>query len=355
MKKAFTLVELLVVISIISLLMALSLPVMTRVREQSWEIACRSNLRQLGTVLKTYTSDNDGQFPDPSHIYHSTNSIYGPRNVWKPYPHCCRWHDARIGLDSTLMRRDHPELAGSLVAYLGNTDIVRCRIGVLANMRRRCSNGCPDCIHIDAIDIVPQYTYTMNAHLHSSITTGTSVTGLIKDGVDGRTLRTTPVRKETHVTRSPSEVFVFGEQNSWAINTEGRQPLGVKPGWAAPYELSGKYHLEMTPPQGHYGTIGLPALHILPTYLLSGGQLVRDNLEIGDAFATCHHPDKGDLNTGYSYAVMLDGHVEKVTVADQFRRSRRPPDMKEGRLGPGGNLAPAWPLDVPPPGGWDNQ
>jgi len=355
MRNAFTLVELLVVISIICLLMALSLPVMMRVREQSWEITCRSNLRQLGTVLKTYVSDNDSRFPDPSHIYHSRDSFYPRRQELKPYPPCCRWHDARIGMDSVLMRRDRPEWAGSLVSYLGNTGIVRCRIGVLANTRRSCNNGCPDCVHNDAIDVVPQYTYTMNARLHSTIETGTSATGLIKDGIDTRTLRTTAVHKETHVTRSPSEVFTFGEENSWAINTEGRQPWAVRPQWAAPYELSGKYHPELVPARGHHGTIFLPNLEILPTYTIAGSQSKKDDLLIGDCFATYHHPYKGDLNTGYSYVVMLDGHVEKVTVADQLRKSRHPPNMKESRLGPGGNLALAWPLDVPPPGGWENQ
>ena len=52
---------------------------------------------------------------------------------------------------------------------------------------------------------------------------------------------------------------------------------------------------------------------------------------------------------------MLDGHVRKITVADQLRRSRRPEGMPESSLGPGGNLSLAWPLDVPPMGGWQNQ
>ena len=72
---------------------------------------------------------------------------------------------------------------------------------------------------------------------------------------------------------------------------------------------------------------------------------------LGDAFATFHRPHKDDLNTGHSYMVMLDSHVEKVTVADQLRRS----SQGQSQHGPGGNLALAWPSDIPPPGGWDNQ
>ena len=71
MRRAFTLIELLVVIAIISLLVGLSLPVMRRVREQGYEAVCRSKLRQMAMAVKTYGSNNDNLFPDPSYIYHS--------------------------------------------------------------------------------------------------------------------------------------------------------------------------------------------------------------------------------------------------------------------------------------------
>jgi prepilin-type processing-associated H-X9-DG protein len=61
------------------------------------------------------------------------------------------------------------------------------------------------------------------------------------------------------------------------------------------------------------------------------------------------------MNTGHSYVSMVDGHVEKVTVADQLRKSRRIEGLPESRLGTGGNLHLAWPLTTPPPGGWENQ
>jgi prepilin-type N-terminal cleavage/methylation domain-containing protein len=62
-KKAFTLIELLMVISIIVLLMALLLPSLQRVRKQARAVACQSNLRQWGVVFSMYTEDNDGKFP----------------------------------------------------------------------------------------------------------------------------------------------------------------------------------------------------------------------------------------------------------------------------------------------------
>jgi prepilin-type N-terminal cleavage/methylation domain-containing protein len=356
MKKAFTLIELLVVIGIISVLLALCLPVMRRVREQGGETVCRSSLRQMAMALKTYSNNNDNLFPPPTYIYHSVKSFDLPH--CKIYLPCCRWHDARIGLDSELLRHEHPEWRGSLWPYLQDTRIVRCRVGVLANIKRGCNNACCCCVHNPKIDVVPQYTYTMNAYLGSTIMTGTSMESIYD--IDKRTIRTTDVRKDTQVTRSPSQVFAFGEENSWAINTEGRQPLGVKREWAAPYNLSGKFYLERCPPPpgadpGEPGTIVLGSLDVHATYQMVGSSVVFGGEHIGDAFATCHRPIKGDLNTGHSYVVMLDEHVEKVTVADQLRRSRRVSGMEESRLGPGGNMALSWPLEIPPPGGWDNQ
>ena len=355
MKKAFTLVELLVVVAIISLLLALGLPVMRRVREQGGETVCRSHLRQMNVILKTYTNSHDGVFPSPRYIYHSAES-FSDEELWRIYLPCCRWHDARIGLDSPLLRTERPELRGSLWPYLGDTRVVRCKVGRRANEFRGCSNACPDCVHDPGIDIVPQYTYTMNDYLNRILMTGISETGEATGRIDSRTIRQWEIFRETQVTRSPSMVFTFGEENSWAINTEGRQPIGPRPEWAAEYNLSGKYYLGAPPHlRGFHGTILLPNLSITPTYRITGGALYRYDRVLGDAFATCHRPRKGDLNAGHSYVAMLDGHVRRVTVADQLRRSRQIPRFGESRLAPGGNLALAWPLDIPPPGGWDNQ
>jgi prepilin-type N-terminal cleavage/methylation domain-containing protein len=60
---AFTLVELLVVIGVIALLVALLLPALGRSREQAKQVACLSNLRQLGVAIELYCQDNNGWFP----------------------------------------------------------------------------------------------------------------------------------------------------------------------------------------------------------------------------------------------------------------------------------------------------
>ena len=62
-RPAFTLVELLVVISIIAVLAALIMAAVARGREQAHRATCLSNLRQTHTLLMRFAADNDGALP----------------------------------------------------------------------------------------------------------------------------------------------------------------------------------------------------------------------------------------------------------------------------------------------------
>lgn len=60
----FTLVELLIVISIIMILSSLLLPALSRAKEAAYQSKCRSNLKQCGTAFVFYADDNNGWLPN---------------------------------------------------------------------------------------------------------------------------------------------------------------------------------------------------------------------------------------------------------------------------------------------------
>lgn len=60
-RSAFTLVELLVVISIIALLLGLLLPSLAGARESAYALVCQANLRSLGQAQAGFQSDNRGE------------------------------------------------------------------------------------------------------------------------------------------------------------------------------------------------------------------------------------------------------------------------------------------------------
>lgn len=65
MRHGFTLVELLVVIGIIALLISILLPSLSRARRAAKDVACLSNLKQIGLGFQVYANENRGAWPKP--------------------------------------------------------------------------------------------------------------------------------------------------------------------------------------------------------------------------------------------------------------------------------------------------
>jgi prepilin-type N-terminal cleavage/methylation domain-containing protein/prepilin-type processing-associated H-X9-DG protein len=81
---AFTLVELLVVIGIVSVLMGVLIPALASARASARKIVCLANLRQIGVAVHSYADDNNGNIPfgpkappflHPANFYPSTGVV----------------------------------------------------------------------------------------------------------------------------------------------------------------------------------------------------------------------------------------------------------------------------------------
>ena len=60
---AFTLIELLIAVFIVFLLIGLTFPVLSMVREKSKQVVCMSNMGQMFKCFAQYVSENDGYLP----------------------------------------------------------------------------------------------------------------------------------------------------------------------------------------------------------------------------------------------------------------------------------------------------
>jgi prepilin-type N-terminal cleavage/methylation domain-containing protein/prepilin-type processing-associated H-X9-DG protein len=93
-QNAFTLVELLVVISIIALLLAILMPTLSAAREQAKAVICMSNLRQVHLLHQLYIERYDG-FMVPGNVRDLNIRIWpallSDTSVWSdfsPYLYC---------------------------------------------------------------------------------------------------------------------------------------------------------------------------------------------------------------------------------------------------------------------------
>jgi len=78
--RAFTLIELLIVIAIIAVLVALLMPAFVSARHQSRARVCVANLRQLASATLMYLNDHDEQFPLA--FYRVAGETVCLRSVW---------------------------------------------------------------------------------------------------------------------------------------------------------------------------------------------------------------------------------------------------------------------------------
>jgi prepilin-type N-terminal cleavage/methylation domain-containing protein len=143
MEDGFTLVELLVVISIIALLMAVLLPALTKARRTTKRIVCMSNMRQLIAAWMTYAENNDGKIvnggqwtgniPFPTEPYwctsfHTTADPGYDWNIggdWNGIQYCTTGTPVL-----TYEQRVEKLKKGAIYRYAPNVKLYRCSEGV---------------------------------------------------------------------------------------------------------------------------------------------------------------------------------------------------------------------------------
>ena len=188
-KNGFTLVELLVVISIIALLLSILMPSLRKAREQAYSIVCKSNLRNYGLAGTMYLHENNDMFP------FGLTCIYSRATFTAQHPWQCRWHDAGVDPD------------GPLWPYLELKGVHRCPS--FAHIAKRRGQNHQN--HISGIPIKPTFTYSMNGRLSA----GDSISDLTNpDHNPGQMIKLSQVKH-------PSRVLFFTEENIWTIQTPG--------------------------------------------------------------------------------------------------------------------------------------
>ena len=80
-QRGFTLIELLIVMAIISILMGILLPSLSKARDQTKAAVCMSNMRQIGYAADFYAQDHDSRIPrwdGRAHMVYGFHAVSGP-------------------------------------------------------------------------------------------------------------------------------------------------------------------------------------------------------------------------------------------------------------------------------------
>jgi prepilin-type N-terminal cleavage/methylation domain-containing protein/prepilin-type processing-associated H-X9-DG protein len=264
-KTGFTLVELLVVVSVIAMLLAILIPAMRKAQEQARFVICKNNLRQIGLAGTMYLQANDNAFPHPLVCIYSRATLTPEFTAIHPYQ--CRWHDSGVTPD------------GPFWPYLKAKDVTCCPSFALI-ARTRGKNH-PSHVTSLNIPIEPTFTYSMNGFLGK----GDEVEDLVVRNGAKQMVRLENVK-------CPAEIIFLTEENIWIIHRSNTDAYGNNRGYTDNISLS---------------QYALNDMYFMPAQKYGNG----------DCIATFHKASDSKMNTGISNIIFVDGHVGNERAYDE--------------------------------------
>ncbi|GMV24420.1 MAG: hypothetical protein AMXMBFR58_04510 [Phycisphaerae bacterium] len=154
--RAFTLIELLIVILIIAILVAIILPALARSKTLSRLVRCSANLAQIGVATTQYHNDNNGSYA----VHSNWGNVVGPRGTKLTYDESpgTGWEGEESGGKALKIR--------PLNRYLSNKTVVKCP----DDRGDYLNKGVVNCYEAYGTSYLPSWNYENFATAHTSAT-----------------------------------------------------------------------------------------------------------------------------------------------------------------------------------------
>jgi len=269
-RAGFTLVELLVVISIIALMMGVLLPALSSARMRAQTIVCAYNLKGYGSALYMYAGTNDDKAPFSFYWLYSSTTI--DAITAQGIPQECIWH------------YDVYKPDGTLWPYLKNIKAHMCPTFKSLAKSMLCWNVAnhPRIGRSGTIPYNPTYCYSMNRWL--GFAPPPEYYTVPTDSPQAKAMiASEPSIKISQVKRA-AQCFAFSEENMWYFDNNHREgdPAGVEY-----YEVP---------------------ISKNDCWLYANKSDAGKNMAISN-FATYHNVSLSKKNLGSANVVFVDGHV----------------------------------------------
>lgn len=259
LSRAFTLIEVLVVVSIIALLIAILLPALSKARESANTAVCQSNLSGLGQGQASYAVDHD--------------NVYPPSDRWV-------WSESRLPLAKERNATSNPTGASFTNDPTSLDSVLN---GLLIDYYTvREAYVCPV-----ADEVLPKKEgFWAGEKLMRSYVMNWNV------GPFGFNRQSISDEEIVETIKVPSDMILICEENSFSTRSNIFMSTGMNDGYfiAQNYDHLGSFH-------------SAPGLDLEDAGTHLGYQVFRRDV---------------GLAAGISYAVMADGHVQDVNYKSEM-------------------------------------